>query len=736
MGPVSETSIPSTDADWSQIEPALEAFLAAWDEGPVPNLPEYLESCSAEMRRPLTVELIKLDLEQRWQRGLKRVIEDYRSDIANLDECITGPLIFEEYHIRRQADDDVSQAEYFKRFPHHVAELERLFGMDPSMRSTVVGTADSPEKLTILPGEQIDDFDLLLRLGQGAFATVFLARQRSMQRLVAVKISADHGHEPQTLAQLDHNNIIRVYDQRTLPERGLRLLYMQYAAGGTLAGVIKFMRKLPFDQWNGRAYLKAVDAALNERGESIPSDSSVRRRVSAMMWPQVVAWVGSQLGQALDSAHRQGVLHRDLKPANVLLTTEGVPKLADFNISFSDKIEGASPAAYFGGSLAYMSPEQLEACNPSHSRQASDLDGRSDQYSLGILLAELLTGKLPFDDRSNCRPWESKLAAMTQLRRNGLAPNQLKSPVNFDTVGLKQVLEQCLDPRIDMRFAHGLDLARELELCLDPAGRRLIVGNAKRWQRFARWFPLTTVSLITVMPNIVAAVFNFNYNHREIYELMPEAEPTFMRIQAIINMIAFPTGMGCASWLAGSVGQAVKIDKRHALSAKELGDRRQRCLELGNLAAIVGLTLWLIAAPAYPISLHLMLGKVPPQIYAHFVVSLALCGLIAAAYPFFGVTFVAIRCFYPRLIRWDSVTSNDVLFLRRLAKQCWLYLGLAASVPMIAVVILVLAGLERRFELVALAAGGVLGFGIALTAFRLVQADLETLIRLLSKHQD
>lgn len=734
---MSETSLQRSDKEWSQLASALEAFWGAWDEGPSPpNLVEYVEVCDVALQGSLIVELIKLDLEQRWQRGLRRVIEDYRSEIPDLDQYITGPLIFEEYHIRRLADDDVSSSEYFKRFPSHSAELEQLFRVDPAMRSTVVGYEETPAALTVHPGEQIDDFDLLLRLGQGAFATVFLARQRSMQRLVAVKISADQGQEPQTLAQLDHNNIIRVYDQRTLPDRGLRLMYMQYAAGGTLAGVIKSLRKLPPEQWSGRAYVKAIDTFLEERGEVIPSESSVRRKLAAMTWPQVVAWIGGQLAQALDTAHRLGVLHRDLKPANVLVTAEGVPKLADFNISFSAKLEGSSPAAYFGGSLAYMSPEQLEACNPNHERQPGDLDGRSDLYSLGILLAELLTGKLPFDDRSNCRPWESRLGAMAELRRNGVRPSQLSPPCPFETGGLEQVLGRCLDPNVSGRFATGLDLARELELCLDPAGRRLILGNNSRWQRFSRWFPLTTVSLITVLPNIVAAVFNFHYNHNEIQVRMPEAEPTFMRIQAIINMIAFPTGMCCASWLAGSVGRAVKIDKRHELTAAELSERRRRCLELGNLAAIVGLTLWLIAAPAYPISLHLMLGNVPPQVYAHFVVSLALCGLIAAAYPFFGVTFVAIRCFYPRLLRWDSLSNDDVSSLQRLARQCWLYLGLAASVPMIAVVILVLSGSTDKFELVVLAAGGVLGFGIALSAFRLVQADLVTLIRLLSRHQE
>ena len=731
---VNAPTIQHTGDEWSRLEVAIEAFALAWDEAPSPpDLALHLARAETSWRGELAVELIKLDLECRWQCGLCRFVEDYLEEVPELRERLPASLIFEEYHARKLAGDDVGPTEYFDRFPSHVVELQGLFHVDPQLRSTLLVDSAAPRGIDLAPGETIDDFDLLLRLGQGAFATVFLARQRSMQRLVAVKVSADKGNEPQTLAQLDHDNIVRVYDQRRVIERELRLLYMQYAAGGTLADVVSSLRRIPREQWHGRQFLKAVDAVLDSHGESPPADSALRRKLTEMSWPQVVCWIGAQLGRALDYAHRAGVLHRDLKPANVLLTAEGVPKLADFNISFSSKVEGSSPAAYFGGSLAYMSPEQLEACNPRHERGAASLDGRSDLFSLGVLLWELLTGERPFDDEEDPSGWDTRLEAMTERRQRGLDDSQRKSLHHADAPGLDEVLPRCLAAQPADRFATGLELAHELDLCLQPDARRLLCGSASGWQRWARRWPVVTVAVITVIPNIVAAIFNFLYNHGEIVRLLPDAEPTFMRIQTIINLIAFPVGMSCAGWLAGSVGRATQSDLRAKLSAASLAEQRRRCLELGNLAAIVGLTLWLIAAPAYPISLHLMLGDVPTKLYGHFLASLALCGLIAAAYPFFGVSFVAVRCFYPSLVQWESMSREDVASLQRLARQTWLYLVIAASVPMVAVMILVVSGHhENRFALVALAAGGTIGFGIAVSAFRLVQSDLAILARVIS----
>ena len=296
-------------------------------------------------------------------------------------------------------------------------------------------------------------------------------------------------------------------------------------------------------------------------------------------------------------------------------------------------------------------------------------------------------------------------------------------------LGLHEVLDRCLAPSPEQRFATGLELAHEIELCLEPDAKELLRRPVQGWRFTARQYPLLTVTMLTLIPNLVGAIFNFLYNHRVIVENLPDSEPTFMRIQTIINLIAFPTGIACAGWLAGSVADATRIDLKRPLTAPELAKQRRRCLNLGNVAAMVGLTLWLIAAPAYPVSLHLMVGFVPLNIYIQFVASLAICGLIAAAYPFFGVAIVSVRAFYPSLIDRESMTPEDRDDLKRLSRQTWVYLVLAASVPMIAVLILAIGKSENRPALVVLAAGGAFGYAIAITAFRLLQADLSTLIR-------
>src|SRR5262249_35071738 len=150
-------------------------------------------------------------------------------------------------------------------------------------------------------------------------------------------------------------------------------------------------------------------------------------------------------------AHRRGVLHRDIKPANVLLGADASPRLADFNVSSCSKVEGASPAAFFGGSLAYMSPEQLEAFNPAHDREPDSLDARTDVYSLAVRLWELLAGARPFPDEEVEGDWAATLAALVERRRTGVAAAAARLPADLPP-GLRDVLTTCLQADPDQRY--------------------------------------------------------------------------------------------------------------------------------------------------------------------------------------------------------------------------------------------------------------------------------------------
>ena len=403
-------------------------------------------------------------------------------------------------------------------------------------------------------GSRIDDFDLLTDLGAGAFARVYLARQRSMQRLVAVKISADHGTEPQTLAHLDHDYIVRVFDQRRVAQgpvntaNTVKLMYMQYVPGGTLRGVLRRVRDTEPALRNGRLLLSAVDGELLDRGGIRPVESRTRADIAALSWPETVAWLGRRLADALDYADRRGVLHRDLKPANVLLTADGAPKLADFNISYAHHVPGANPVAYFGGSLAYMSPEQLEAARPGSRRAAADLDTRSDLYALGMMLWELLTGRRPFDDAALFRvagastrvamPGGDALDELLALRRRPIEQRFLDDLPDDCPATLRRVLLRCLRPDRDDRPANGREVAAQFDLCLDARARDLVDPPPRGWRaRLAPWsLPITT--LAGAIGNVAAIAYNKVHNSALTDSTLTAAEHA--RIHPIGEFLNWP----------------------------------------------------------------------------------------------------------------------------------------------------------------------------------------------------
>ncbi|MGX1808854.1 serine/threonine-protein kinase [Nocardia sp. NPDC055321] len=592
-------------------------------------------------------------------------------------------------------------------------------------------------------GQSIDDFDLLTGLGSGAFARVFLARQRSLQRLVAVKISADHGTEPQTLAQLDHDYIVRVFDQRLISGirfesgRRLRLLYMQFLPGGTLLGVLRWVRATPLAERSGQLLLDAVDAAMEEKGEIRPTDSSVRAEIAGLTWPEAVAWLGRRLAEALDYADGHGVLHRDVKPANILLTAEAVPKLADFNISFARNLEDASPVSYFGGSLSYMSPEQLEACHPGHAHTAADLDTRADIYSLGVVLWELLTGAKPFDD-STAGPGDhgdrTTLEAMLERRRGGVDAPALERVPQDCPAALRRVLLTCLAPDREQRWSSGAVLAEQLSLCLDPRARDLVDPAPNSWRMRLRPWLVPLVTLAVAIPNILVSVYNILHNDTLIVSrLSAEAERSFTLTTATVNSLFYPIGIAVIIYLCRLVISVPRgLRKGREYDAETLRRARTDVLLCGERISFVVFSLWVLAGITFPIALRLATGEIPARGMVHFLVSLVVCGAMAVAYPFFLVTFYLVRCIYPMFLR-EGVSADDVALLHRLGRRCTSYLAVAASVPLLAVAgVTFLPPDDIPLVIVAvrvLSVGGIAAFVVVYIMFRALEADLRALER-------
>ena len=214
-----------------------------------------------------------------------------------------------------------------------------------------------------LIGTALGNYRILGPLGQGGMARVYKAYQENLEREVAIKVlppwyAADRNFverfnlEARLVARLSHPNIVTVHDASE--QNGNLYIVMQMIDGGTLK--------------------QRIDT-LHQQGQVMDSVEAVR--------------IFSQLADALNYAHDQGIIHRDIKPVNVLMDRSGRPILSDFGIAkvlASTQMNLTHPGAGVG-TPEYMSPEQC---------QGGPIDNRADIYALGVMLFEVMTGRTPF----------------------------------------------------------------------------------------------------------------------------------------------------------------------------------------------------------------------------------------------------------------------------------------------------------------------------------------------------
>ncbi|MFO0928632.1 MAG: serine/threonine-protein kinase [Gemmataceae bacterium] len=278
-----------------------------------------------------------------------------------------------------------------------------------------------------LAGRTFGDFVLLEELGRGGMGVVYKARQRELNRLVALKMILRGEHatradaarfqvEAQAAAGLDHPNIVPVYSAGE--HDGQAYFCMRYVEGDTLAVRLD------------RGPFRARDAAT----------------------------LLAAISRAVDFAHQRGILHRDLKPSNILIDRDGQPHVTDFGLAKRVRTEDdSSPSAaaltHSGaiiGTPAYMAPEQVSGSRGTPSPA-------SDVYSLGVILYEMLTGRPPFQAPT---PVDTLLLVLDQ---DPVRPSLLNPKVDPD---LELICLKCIQKEPELRYASAADLAADLEAYL------------------------------------------------------------------------------------------------------------------------------------------------------------------------------------------------------------------------------------------------------------------------------
>ncbi|MCU1644268.1 MAG: hypothetical protein JWN03_4543 [Nocardia sp.] len=800
---------------------AVSRFAADWestlrgDREEPPRLARYVPD-GWELRLDVLTALVRIDMRQRWRRaGLEKRITDYRTEFPE----VTGSpdfadLVCEEYLVRsryRSLDVDTFTAEY----PEVAGEIRRRFADGGSAAPTPPPTL--PEGIEI--GRSLDDFDLLTDLGGADHSRMFLARQRSMQRLVAVRVEPGGDSDTPTVAQLDHHYIVRVFDQRLVADgstgKPLRLLYMQYLPGGTAEGVLTLLRaqraaahsgptrpvavttpgavegtgsdsESPegFDRvgaaqatgadgglgtvgdageaageahsagtpvrahggvgaaargtvFGGALLLRAVDSAMEARGEIRPADSRVRRDIAALSWPETVAWVGRRLAEALDHAERHGVLHHDIRPGNVLFTAEGVPKLADFALGalyWNTGLPGAAGVtADDPAGLRWRSPEALAArLDPT----AALPDTRSDIYSLAVLLWEMLTGTAPFDDpSSDGASGHEVVTGMLDRRRAGVPESALAALPADTPAALRRVLLECLHPDPAGRWQNGAELAGQLDLCMDARARDLVDPPPKSLRVRARRWPVPIAAVCVGLPNALASMYNIRLNQSLIVDRMPITDQhRFEAVALVNNAIAFPLAALLLFWLARRpLTVSYRLARGRQYSAAELARARSDTLLIGERSVWVPFAAWMIAGVVWPLALSAAGAQLPRHTFAHFLAAQLVCAAIALAYPYFLITVYSVRSLYPQLLARGAVGAADRRQLAALARRSNVYLAAAASVPLLGVATATFVSpLDLELVIVPvrwLSVGGILAFVVSYRLFRLLEEDLQALVR-------
>jgi serine/threonine protein kinase/WD40 repeat protein len=445
---------------------------------------------------------------------------------AALDGDARLAELVDELAVRLQAGETIDAEALARSYPEHA---ERLRPLLPALLAMAkLGTPTAASEIPVQIAGILGDFRILREIGRGGMGVVYEAQQLSLGgRRVALKVLPFAGmfdprhllrfqNEARAAACLHHPHIVPVYAVGC--DRGVHYYAMQFIDGRTLAAAIEGFQaqdqKTRLDpglfDWPAQdtnAPLQRLDAAT-----PVVAFLSTERTARPREFIRTVGRLGRQAASALDHAHQQGIIHRDIKPANLLLDGEGNIWVTDFGLAHFREECGVTRTGEVIGTLRYMSPEQ------THGRRV--VDQRTDIYSLGVTLYELLTLRPAFrgDDRQDLL---RRIATEEPPRARKFNP---AVPIELETI-----IAKAMAKAPEERYNTAQELADDLQRWLDD--RPILAkppGPLQKLRKWARRHLPVVIGLVTslVLLMVALVVVLAVYAERQ-HELADERDKLF-----------------------------------------------------------------------------------------------------------------------------------------------------------------------------------------------------------------